>query len=186
MKKIVKIMLLLLVFTVFNSGCSKEDEPEVVETCSDGIMNQDETGVDCGGSCGLCVVNAPCTLSNEYLDTGSGNGDTLYGPHNVYYSSSFNEYSFSVSTQFAQVDMRMNFPLAHGEYLTMSGGQPEPGKMIVELRQNSSFYVMAAGSTIYVKQISSGVFDVTICDAPYLLTASIWMDLNIRLTAVNP
>lgn len=25
-------------------------------TCSDGIQNGTETGVDCGGSCGACVV----------------------------------------------------------------------------------------------------------------------------------
>ena len=28
-------------------------------TCSDGIQNGDETGVDCGGSCSPCVVNDP-------------------------------------------------------------------------------------------------------------------------------
>jgi chitodextrinase len=34
--------------------------PEVApETCSDGIMNQDETGIDCGGVCTACDVTAP-------------------------------------------------------------------------------------------------------------------------------
>lgn len=28
-------------------------------TCSDGIMNQDETDVDCGGVCGACVSEVP-------------------------------------------------------------------------------------------------------------------------------
>lgn len=27
---------------------------EIVEQCEDGIKNYDETGVDCGGSCGEC------------------------------------------------------------------------------------------------------------------------------------
>ncbi|MFT4038562.1 MAG: hypothetical protein QM692_10310 [Thermomicrobiales bacterium] len=29
-------------------------------TCSDGIRNGDETGVDCGGSCPPCAVGQPC------------------------------------------------------------------------------------------------------------------------------
>ena len=28
----------------------------IPETCSDGIMNQDETGIDCGGVCAPCPV----------------------------------------------------------------------------------------------------------------------------------
>jgi len=31
---------------------------EVVEQCEDGIKNYDETGVDCGGSCGSCFLNS--------------------------------------------------------------------------------------------------------------------------------
>lgn len=36
-------------------GCSKEDEKG---TCFDGIQNQDETGVDCGGVCTACLEGA--------------------------------------------------------------------------------------------------------------------------------
>jgi len=31
---------------------------EVVEQCEDGIQNYDETGIDCGGSCGECFLNS--------------------------------------------------------------------------------------------------------------------------------
>ena len=38
------------------------------ESCSDGVMNQDETDVDCGGTCGstcmvgdMCGANGDCT-----------------------------------------------------------------------------------------------------------------------------
>jgi len=30
-------------------------------TCSDGIQNQDETNIDCGGSCSACIPDATCT-----------------------------------------------------------------------------------------------------------------------------
>jgi hypothetical protein len=38
------------------------------ETCSDGIENQDETGVDCGGVCGACA--APTTCSGPFGNEG--------------------------------------------------------------------------------------------------------------------
>jgi len=44
MKQVENISLIVTAFSVF----------EVVEQCEDGIQNYDETGVDCGGSCGEC------------------------------------------------------------------------------------------------------------------------------------
>ncbi|KKQ21825.1 MAG: hypothetical protein US37_C0007G0023 [Candidatus Moranbacteria bacterium GW2011_GWF2_37_11] len=35
-----------------------------IETCSDNIQNQDETGIDCGGVCDACVVPATYNLTN--------------------------------------------------------------------------------------------------------------------------
>ena len=49
--------VLTLIFTsgiIFYSGCSKKDDAPAA-TCSDGIQNQSETGVDCGGPCSACV-----------------------------------------------------------------------------------------------------------------------------------
>ena len=39
-------------------GCDREDDtidPIAMATCTDGILNGDETGVDCGGSCNPCT-----------------------------------------------------------------------------------------------------------------------------------
>ncbi len=42
--------------------CGGSCDPCVPEpTCTDGIMNGDETGVDCGGSCDPCVPDPTCT-----------------------------------------------------------------------------------------------------------------------------
>jgi len=71
--------------SVIFSGCSKEscsdgvknqDETGVdcggpctaCETCSDGIQNQSETGVDCGGPCGAC----PTTTTFSGIVVGGG------------------------------------------------------------------------------------------------------------------
>jgi len=38
--------------------------PENVESCTDGILNQNETDIDCGGDCVLCDITYPS--SNSY------------------------------------------------------------------------------------------------------------------------
>jgi hypothetical protein len=38
----------------------------VVPTCSDGIQNQGETGVDCGGPCAACTMVVPSSGNNSY------------------------------------------------------------------------------------------------------------------------
>src|SRR3569832_642419 len=47
-------------------SCSKKSESGA--TCSDGIKNGDETGVDCGGSC------VPCPTCNEGIKNGDETG----------------------------------------------------------------------------------------------------------------
>jgi len=34
-------------------------------TCADGIQNQDETDVDCGGECGPCIAGSGCTVPED-------------------------------------------------------------------------------------------------------------------------
>ncbi len=54
MKK-TKLFYVLMLLLFFQYSCSKDDGMEgEVASCTDGIQNQDETGIDCGGACGLC------------------------------------------------------------------------------------------------------------------------------------
>ncbi len=44
-----------MLFTgIFFISCSSDDDGIDITTCADGVMNGDETGVDCGGSCAPC------------------------------------------------------------------------------------------------------------------------------------
>ena len=43
-------------------------------TCIDGIQNQDETGIDCGGSCGAC------STCNDEIQNQGENGIDCGGP----------------------------------------------------------------------------------------------------------
>jgi len=60
MKHIIKSTIVSLFVLGLVTSCSDDDNDEpmaVLPTCTDGIMNGDETGVDCGGSaCDACDV----------------------------------------------------------------------------------------------------------------------------------
>lgn len=57
---------------ILYSGCSKDDEP--AETCSDGIQNQGETDVDCGGPC------TPCASCSDGIQNQGETGIDCGGP----------------------------------------------------------------------------------------------------------
>lgn len=54
----IKAALLFFAGIFFMTSCNNDDtdpiEPIAMANCSDGVMNGDETGVDCGGSCDSC------------------------------------------------------------------------------------------------------------------------------------
>ncbi len=61
--KYLNLILILLVIT----SCKKKTS----ETCNDGIKNQDEVEIDCGGTCTACDI--------EYPETGTYGTNILFG-----------------------------------------------------------------------------------------------------------
>lgn len=98
MKKLISPGLAFLWLFVFVSACNNASNNNPVTTCSDGIQNQNETGVDCGGPCPACIV----TPTGYYLTgqlqgvstSASGNnaalpsGSSYYGSSNQHRSVS--------------------------------------------------------------------------------------------------
>ncbi len=71
MKKI--LVPIFAIATLALTSCDSDDEKPVIEplaTCNDGIQNQGETGLDCGGS--NCQ---PCSTANATCNDGIMNGD---------------------------------------------------------------------------------------------------------------
>ena len=64
MKSIVisKITLIAITLFIALTGCKKEN----VSTCHDGIQNQGEIGVDCGGPCAPCIVNIQDSITQKF------------------------------------------------------------------------------------------------------------------------
>lgn len=55
MKKIILACAVALFFASLPIACKKNDTTTTTASCSDGIQNQGETGVDCGGPCKACA-----------------------------------------------------------------------------------------------------------------------------------
>ena len=53
---------------IFYSGCSKDEK----SSCDDGIQNQGETGIDCGGPCPACPPppGGEVVLLGSFFETG--------------------------------------------------------------------------------------------------------------------
>lgn len=50
-------LLFALTISAVSFSCGKDDDdPNPTATCSDGIQNQNETGIDCGGPCAACPL----------------------------------------------------------------------------------------------------------------------------------
>src|SRR5829696_3181026 len=61
------LSLFAVASVILYSGCSKDDEDSTpVPTCSDGIQNQGETGIDCGGPCTACALSARDSVALDY------------------------------------------------------------------------------------------------------------------------
>ena len=104
-KQIIITLIYLVIFLTFFwfifSWWSARSIPR--ESCSDGIRNQNEEDVDCGGICrNACVPVAKYELSTSsagFVEAGAANKYDLYGevinPNNDFGSNEF-QYSFKI------------------------------------------------------------------------------------------
>jgi len=64
-----RILFIALCASVLFVQCKDDDDNGNViniATCTDGVMNGDETGVDCGGSCNSCNTNTDIDFTGTY------------------------------------------------------------------------------------------------------------------------
>ena len=70
MKKYMIITLFMLLLSLMGA-CSQKQDVEKEEknpeepTCMDGVQNQEESDIDCGGSCVHCETGASCILDTD-------------------------------------------------------------------------------------------------------------------------
>ncbi|WP_299317910.1 DUF4331 family protein [uncultured Maribacter sp.] len=127
--KNIKYTFLSLLAVVALVSCSDDDDntPIVVtETCDDGIMNGDETGVDCGGSCTPCEEAMAPDFTGTYaqvdfmgrpgINTVLSADGTIKDAHNV-----------SIPSEMAatfQADFEARLEAYHDVYANILGADP--------------------------------------------------------------
>lgn len=93
--KFLFLSLALVGLSVSSQSC-KEEEPE--PTCTDGIQNGDEEGVDCGGACAACPVGLQDT---KWQSSGTNvapllvtlfNTDSIYAEFNYDFTYTVEQY----------------------------------------------------------------------------------------------
>jgi hypothetical protein len=60
-----------------------EKKTEIKPSCNDGIKNQDETGIDCGGSCNPCDNNEPCIKNSDCKSNECDNNICILKENNI-------------------------------------------------------------------------------------------------------
>src|SRR5680860_488516 len=75
--KSIAIYGMLALCLTFVVSCDDEENltAKNLATCTDGIMNGDETGIDCGGTCAPCEEGMELGRRAELYVTNNANGD---------------------------------------------------------------------------------------------------------------
>ncbi len=90
MKKGLLLLSAVLLLTLISISSCKKDTTTNPTTCSNGVLDGDETGIDCGGSCTACTTAPSCTNGiKDGTETGVDCGGTCTacttGGNNTYY-----------------------------------------------------------------------------------------------------
>ena len=107
MRKLTCLLIAVTAILFSINSCKKsssdEDDKQTTPTCSDGIQNQGETGIDCGGPCPACLNTN--TASKVTLGSGStmaicSDGSAMgWGPFNSVVASQYVNFTPQAITQ---------------------------------------------------------------------------------------
>lgn len=131
-------------------------------TCSDGIQNQDETGIDCGGSCGVCSAGGG----------GSGRGVSNYNLTDLQL--------FDGASKLLRVKDKIIFNVSNQTHtLTLKSFNNQSINITIESTPKN--YVINLGQTISVDVTGDGVMDVDVSYEKYFLGSA---QIGIRMAKV--
>ncbi len=114
------------------------------------------------------AVTPPCTLVANTCNIGGGQGTaqayTVTKPAEL---SSGDWEMRASSPNGPMVTLKFGSTVTTGVFTTVNFNSPDSKEVFVSF--NAGFIVgsLKAGSKVYVKRIASGVFDISICDAPW-------------------
>lgn len=134
-------------------------------TCSDGIQNGDETGVDCGGSCPPCGGGASgissITVGGETSDI-CGNGKYSSNSYNGY---AYFEYDSDSIMWYIDIITALNEPLLAGTYniyTDYDAGIIAPGELSVGIESRTCIHIDLPGDCINFRLAKNAVATITV------------------------
>jgi hypothetical protein len=115
------------------------------------------------------VISPPCSLNLNSVNLGTGSSGTISSVSQPVYS--LGVYSFSANASNATIQFEFGSTLNNAIYTTTTNTTPV-GRQVRVTFTNFNQYLLNDGSSVYVKRISPGIFEITICDAPYNFSGS--------------
>lgn len=177
--------LIVLLFSIAISSCNL-GAPEPIETCSDGIQNQTEDGVDCGGTCtpcpsctdGIlnqneteidcggpclaCMTPPPCTP-----DTGSW---TINGLPQLDFTSFSHQLDFEGNHKYrlqggsgaVQITVASNYDFATSTMFTLDQTIEGSYSLVIRIETISSAYLVGPGEAFV--RVADGMLSIIVCN----------------------
>lgn len=171
--------LIFIVSFALASSCSMEEQTNPLvngATCTDGIKNQNEEGVDCGGICAMCTepeepieVVVPCKASltdnlitlDEWYDLSLSSGD--------YYCSEEQDFFEVVvwkdNMEFTIEIYETTLPTVDTKYPLIHWYDAEPGYASIKL---INFYTYNASAGDLYLSYENGAWVVEVCSVELL------------------
>jgi len=169
----------------------------LAQTCSDGVQNGTETGVDCGGTCTACTShNMPATGALQ-LSVCDGGIYTQTTPGSFYdsggsagnYSTNNNAHTF-MSNTLGQVEISVNMmALSSGDVLNLYDGSGPAAPLLHtwDLSNNQLLTFYSSNGGLYFEFISDGAVNSSGWDIDFYCTPNSCSDglMNGIETAVD-
>jgi hypothetical protein len=113
---------------------------------------------------------APCNPVLNTMSDGTFNYNVyaIYGPENF----AGTEQQYTLNTNFADAQFTFSEPLSTGVYTTDYSFDFDDQFKVRVLFINGSTYAMDSDWPVYVNELQPGIFEITICDAPFQVTSS--------------
>ena len=166
-------ILPLIAFLAFFSNCRKQEirddfaDPEVSELCTNGILDEGEDWIDCGGECAPCSDQvAPCVLANNSIHLEGfvvdANPDVI--STSLIIDGSSHEYK-ALTQETGTHYLRIVFneePKAYKIYTGTTSEFVHDNEVYVEYRQGSS--LRKGEGDVYVISEGDGAYTIMSCD----------------------
>jgi len=179
MKNIFALALALFIF----SACTKEDDRELIsdadllipfatfpDHCYNNILDEDETEIDCGGSCDACLEAAPtCSLSSN---TGIVNGTTrlITNVSSTQLPGGTIGVTFRVGSMPCEVNFKPEYTKSE-PFQIINGWSISEQEMNLELSNPVYNYLVqstyTSGGLGFINSSDNGQYELYICGSTY-------------------